>query len=100
MTRAAVWDDAGTARMYERFCRRHRRYRMANDAIAAHASLAPGVRGLDVGAGTGRTAQSLLPSLGDGGRVLCVEPANAMRLLGAKRIADARVTWTHTLPDG
>lgn len=95
----AAWDDAGTARMYERFCRRHCRYRIANDALAAHAALAPGLRVLDVGAGTGRTAQALLPRIGDDGRVLCVEPAEAMRVAGARRLRDTRVAWTSTLPD-
>jgi SAM-dependent methyltransferase len=93
------WDDAGTAAMYERFCRRHRRYRIANDALAAHASLAAGLRVLDVAAGTGRTTEAMLPRLGDDGRVLCVEAAKAMRDVGARRLRDPRVTWMGTLPD-
>jgi len=98
MTMVSGWDDADTARMYERFCRRHRRYRIANDALASHASLGPGMRVLDVAAGTGRTAEAILPRLGDTGRVLCVEPAAAMRLTGAKRLHEARVTWLESLP--
>lgn len=93
------WDNVATARMYEQFCRRHRRYRIANDALAAHASLEMGMRVLDVAAGTGRTAQALLSELGENGHVLCVEPAAAMRTAGERRVRDARVTWTDHLPD-
>jgi trans-aconitate methyltransferase len=99
MITASAWDHAGTARMYERFCRRHRRYRIANDALAAHARLESGMRVLDVAAGTGRTTEALLPRLGNAGRVLCVEPATAMRVAGAKRLRDARVTWLEALPN-
>jgi SAM-dependent methyltransferase len=99
MTAPSGWDDAQTARVYERFCRRHRRYRIANDALVAHASLSPGQRVLDVAAGTGRTAESVLAHIGDGGTVLCVEPARAMRDAGTRRMRDARVAWTDGIPD-
>ena len=68
------WNDPRTARVYERFCNRHSRYRQANDALIAHAELREGQRILDVAAGTGRTTEVALPLIGDGGRVLCVEP--------------------------
>ena len=93
------WDDARTARAYERFCRRHRRYRIANDALVAHAALAPGQRVLDVGAGTGRTAESVLPHIGESGAILCVEPARAMREAAAARLGDRHITWTSSLPE-
>jgi SAM-dependent methyltransferase len=99
MTAPFGWDDAQTARVYERFCRRHRRYRIVNDALVAHASLRPGQRVLDVAAGTGRTAESVLAHIGDGGTVLCVEPARAMRDAGMRRMRDARVAWTDGIPD-
>ena len=54
---------------------------------------------LDVAAGTGRTAEAVLPHIGDRGTVLCVEPARAMRDVGARRVRDARVSWTDELPD-
>lgn len=98
MTAPAGWDDVQTARVYERFCRRHRRYRIANDALVAHAALARGHHVLDVAAGTGRTAEAVLPHIGDLGTVLCVEPARAMRDVGARRLTDARVAWTSELP--
>ena len=94
------WDDASTARAYERFCRRHGRYRAANEVLVRHAALGPSMRVLDVAAGTGRTAEATLPFLGDGGSILCVEPARAMREAGARRLCDARVKWTDSLPDG
>jgi SAM-dependent methyltransferase len=93
-----AWDHADTATAYERFCRKHRRYRDANEALVRRASLAPGQRVLDVAAGTGRTAEVVLPHVGDDGTVLCVEPADAMRSAGKARLADPRVTWTHDLP--
>ena len=99
MTAPVGWDDVQTARVYERFCRRHRRYRIANDALVAHAALVPGLRVLDVAAGTGRTAAAVLPHIGEQGTVLCVEPARAMRDVGARRLTDARVAWTSELPD-
>jgi SAM-dependent methyltransferase len=100
MTTSVGWDDARTARAYERFCRRHRRYRIANEALVAHAALAPGQRVLDVGAGTGRTAESVLPHIGGSGTILCVEPARAMREAAATRLRDRRITWTSSLPEG
>lgn len=99
MTTVVGWDDARTARAYERFCRRHMRYRAANDALVAHAALESGHRVLDVAAGTGRTAEAVLPHVGPSGRVLCVEPARGMREAGANRLPDARVEWTDALPD-
>lgn len=99
MTAPVGWDDIQTARVYERFCRRHRRYRIANDALVAHAALAPGHRVLDVAAGTGRTADAVLPHIGALGSVLCVEPARAMRDVGVRRVKDARVAWTSELPE-
>jgi SAM-dependent methyltransferase len=93
------WNDPRTARAYERFCNRHRRYDDANAALVAHADLRPGLRVLDLAAGTGRTAEATLPHLGDDGRVWCVETAAAMRTLGAKRVSDARVIWLDELPN-
>jgi SAM-dependent methyltransferase len=94
----AGWDDPRTARIYERFYVRHSRYRKANRALVAHAQLAEGQRVLDVGAGTGRTAEAALPFIGTAGRVLCVEPAAAMREAGERRLREPRVTWTDKLP--
>jgi SAM-dependent methyltransferase len=99
MTAPIGWDDPGTAAAYEQFCRRHPRYRIANDALIAHAVLGPGQRVLDVAAGTGRTARTALPLLGESGLVVCVEPATAMRALGERRVHDTRVRWTDVLPE-
>src|SRR5438477_175088 len=98
MFAAPGWDNADTASAYERFCRRHDRYRKANAALVAHAALAPGQRVLDVGAGTGRTADVVLHAIGDAGTVLCVEPARAMRAVGQSRVRDPRVRWTDAIP--
>jgi SAM-dependent methyltransferase len=93
------WDHPATAERYERFCRRHARYRRANDVLAREAALGSGLRVLDVGAGSGRTASAALRRLGRDGAVVCVEPAAAMREAGRRRLRDARVTWRADLPD-
>jgi ubiquinone/menaquinone biosynthesis C-methylase UbiE len=92
------WDHAATAERYERFCRRHARYTRANDRLVREAALTPGLRVLDLGAGSGRTASAALPRLGREGRVVCVEPAAAMRAIGCRRLRDPRVTWRADLP--
>jgi SAM-dependent methyltransferase len=92
------WDDPETTAYYEAFCRRHSRYLEANRALIEHAHLAPGMRVLDLAAGTGRTAKIALPELGEDGRVLSVEPSAAMHAEGMRRVTDARVQWTDVLP--
>lgn len=92
------WDNPRTAELYERFCARHDRYREANAALVEHAALHGDLEVLDVGAGTGRTAEAALAVLGDDARVLCYEPAPAMRAVGHERLRDMRVTWTEELP--
>ena len=93
------WDHSATAERYERFCRRHARYRRANDVLVREAAIVPGLRVLDFGAGSGRTASAALPRLGRDGTVVCVEPAAAMRAVGRRRLRDSRVTWRADLPD-
>jgi len=85
------WDHPDTARYYEAFCRRHPRYADANRALIAAATLRPGLRVLDVAAGTGRTAEA---ALAYGADLTCVEPANAMRQEGERRVPQAR--WVET----
>lgn len=99
MTALAGWNDVETARSYERFCKRHRRYRLANEALAANTALKLGLRVLDLSAGTGRTAEALLPGIGVDGRIVCVEQADAMRAIGIARVRDRRVTWAAALGD-
>jgi SAM-dependent methyltransferase len=94
------WDDAATATRYERFCRKHARYRRANDVLVREAAIVPGLRVLDFGAGTGRTASAALSRLGRDGTLVCVEPAEAMRAAGRRRLRDPRVTWMPDLPCG
>jgi SAM-dependent methyltransferase len=93
------WDHPAAAEYYEAFCRRHSRYIDANAALVARAAIAPGMRVLDLGAGTGRTADAVLPLLGAGGQVICVEPAAAMRSRGERRVVDPRVEWRCDLPN-
>jgi len=92
------WDDAATVDYYEAFCRYFSRYDIANRALAKHAELAEGQRVLDVGAGTGRTAEMILGAVGEAGSVVAVEPAGAMRRVGQRRVADERVDWRRAMP--
>jgi SAM-dependent methyltransferase len=92
------WDEPDTPRYYEAFCHSHSRYTRANAALIAHARIQPGLRVLDLAAGTGRTAEAVLERLGGGGRVICVEPSAAMRAEGMRRITDCRVQWSTRLP--
>jgi SAM-dependent methyltransferase len=97
------WDDPSTARYYQAFERRHPRYRRANRALVAQAGMGPGLRVLDLAAGTGGTTAALLECLGPEGRVDCVEPSRAMREAGIERLgSDARVHWWSALdePEG
>jgi len=98
-SQAVGWDDPKTAHYYEQFGERHDRYRRANEALVAHAALGPGQRVLDVGAGTGGTAELALPYLGSEGRIVCLEPAHAMRARGKRRLRDPRVTWGAGWPE-
>ena len=80
------WDHPDTARYYEAFCEAHGRYREANLALTAAACLSPGLRVLDLGAGTGRTGELALHL---GCHVTCIEPAHAMREVGCRRLPNA-----------
>ena len=93
------WDHPAVAEYYEAFCRRHSRYIDANIALVSHAAIRPGMQILDLGAGTGRTAEQVLPLAGPAGRLVCVEPFGAMRTCGMRRISDARVEWRCDLPE-
>jgi SAM-dependent methyltransferase len=95
---AIGWNHPDTARYYESFCRRHPRYRAANAALAAHAEIPRDARVLDVAAGTGRTAEAALRYLGPQGRVICLEPAEAMRAAGSARLRDPRLSWVSDWP--
>ena len=96
----AGWDDPLTARLYRNFENKHGRYRRANQALVRNAAPKPGLRVLDLAAGTGGTTAALLPSLGDAARVDCIEPAGAMADAGRERLGlDARVRWLRSLND-
>jgi SAM-dependent methyltransferase len=95
----SAWDYPATVAAYEEFDRRHDRYRVANAELAANAALEPGLRVLDLGAGLGGTARAALERLGPDGRVVCVEPARAMRERGQSLLGDRRVTWVDAVPE-
>lgn len=94
-----AWDDPSAPVYYEEFCRAHSRYARANQALISHAELRPGMKVLDLGSGTGRTAEMALRRLGPDDRVLCVEPSRAMREEGMRRLTDSRVQWRASLPE-
>jgi SAM-dependent methyltransferase len=92
------WDNPATPLYYEAYCREYSRYREANEVLIREAALARGMRVLDLGAGTGLTAEAALPCLGDEGSVICVEPSEPMRRAGEQRLRDARLTWREEAP--
>ena len=95
----SAWDRPETPRYYEAFCEAHDRYRRANAKLTDKAELSTKLRRvLDVGAGTGRTAEAALCQLGPTARVICVEPSAAMRRVGKARLCDPRVRWQAALP--
>ena len=93
------WDHPETPRYYETFCQRHDRYRWANALLVAQARLMPGLSVLDLGAGTGRTAEAALAAVPSGLRLLCIEPADAMRAAGEVRLRGKPVLWIPSWPD-
>jgi SAM-dependent methyltransferase len=93
------WDDPEVAAYYEAFCTSHSRYQRANAVLVARAGIKPGMRLLDLAAGTGRTTEPALRRLGVGGAVLCVESSACMRAQGMRRVRDPRVAWRAELPD-
>jgi len=93
-----TWSDPETVLYYERFCRRHSRYRAANAELVRHAVLGCAMRVLDAAAGTGLTAEAALTLLGPRGRVVCFEPSPAMRTAGRARCGDPRVRWLAEWP--
>ncbi|HWA28039.1 MAG TPA: phytanoyl-CoA dioxygenase family protein [Lacunisphaera sp.] len=97
---AIGWDHRETARAYEAFCRDHARYQQANRHLVRHAALKAGLRCLDLAAGTGLTTAAARAKLGPAGRVVCVEPAAAMRHAGRGRLgSDPRISWRGDWPE-
>ncbi len=99
MSSWAAWNQPDTVRYFEEFCRRHARYRNANRKLIRKARIGGSQKILDFAAGTGRTAEAALAFLGSGGSILCIEPADAMRLAGTERLPDPRVCWAAEMPD-
>jgi SAM-dependent methyltransferase len=90
------WNHPETARAYEVFCVRHRRYHTANQALIDAAALRPGQRILDLASGTGRTAAIAHDALEGHCELVCIEPADAMRAVGEQRLPHAR--WVAEWP--
>jgi len=91
------WDDPWTPIYYEAFCRDHARYRLANEALIGHACLAPGMRVLDLAAGTGRTAEAAMQTMMSG-EIVCVDPSAPMRTEGQRRLGALPIEWRSDLP--
>lgn len=93
------WDHPLTAGRYQEFCERPTRYEFANQALIRVAELDEASNILDFAAGLGHTAEAALAKAPADARVLCVEPAAAMRQAGERRLRDARVRWAAELPN-
>lgn len=92
------WDHPETARRYAAFCAAHDRYAAANRRLVAEAGIGPGARVLDIAAGTGETAKTVLSGVDVGG-IVCVEPAAAMRDQCGRSLEDPRVVWVAGLAE-
>ena len=68
--------------------------RFLGEPLAGAIGSMPGVRVLDVGAGTGRTARALLSAADLDGLLVCLEPSRRMLPLGRRRAAHPNVVWT------
>jgi len=79
------WDHPATAARYEAFASKHDRYREANRHLLDEAEISEASRVLDVGAGTGRTAEAILERW-PRAEVACFEPARAMRTCAERRL--------------
>jgi ubiquinone/menaquinone biosynthesis C-methylase UbiE len=67
--------------------------RFLGEALAGAIGSMPGVRLLDVGAGTGRAARALLPASDFDGLLACLEPSHRMLALGRRLTAHPGVAW-------
>ena len=93
------WDSARAAELYDEFNRRHDRYSAASAYLVEQSPLANAAHVLDFGAGTGVTAQAALVTLRSDARLVCFEPAEAMRAVGRANVQDSRVQWVSELSD-
>lgn len=91
------WDSELAAQLYDNYNRRHDRYRAASAFLVEQSPLATSARVLDFGAGTGVTALAALAAMRSDGRMVCFEPAAAMRRVGETNVMDQRVRWVSTL---
>ena len=67
--------------------------RFLGEALAGAIASMPGVRLLDVGAGTGRSARALLPVCNFDGLLACLDPSRRMLALGRRLTAHPNVAW-------
>jgi ubiquinone/menaquinone biosynthesis C-methylase UbiE len=67
--------------------------RFLGEALAGAIGSMPGVRVLDVGAGTGRAARALLPASNFDGLLACLEPSRRMLALGRQLTAHPAAAW-------
>ena len=67
--------------------------RFLGEALSGAIGSMPGVRLLDVGAGTGRAARALLPVSDFDGLLACLEPSHRMLALGRQLAAHPDVAW-------
>ncbi|MGH3628648.1 MAG: class I SAM-dependent methyltransferase [Sciscionella sp.] len=87
------WDDTMNAELYDRFTRDFPFYADTSRDLAIRADLAGKQVVVDLCGGTGITAAILLESMPPRARVISVDNAKAMQVVGQRGLADPRITW-------
>ncbi len=87
------WDDTLNAELYDRFTRDFPFYADTSRDLAIRGDLACKEVVVDLCGGTGITAAIILESMPPRARVISVDNAKAMQVVGQRGLADPRITW-------
>jgi ubiquinone/menaquinone biosynthesis C-methylase UbiE len=91
----AAWLEEETARRYQLFTEKTTMYQELSQKLLALAGLAPGMRVLDLGCGTGVTTACLLPELAERGRVYALDISRPMLAIARRQVTSPLVTFLH-----
>jgi SAM-dependent methyltransferase len=87
------WDDELNAELYHHFTHAYPFYANTSRDLAARADLGGEHLVVDLCGGTGITAAILLEAMPPSGRVISVDNAEAMQVVGKQALPDPRITW-------
>lgn len=74
----AIWDTQENAEAYDNYARNFPMYQETSADLVEIAGLKPGMKVIDLAAGTGATTQAILAKIGDQGKVMAVDQADEM----------------------